>query len=871
MIFLLALCFADQPSAADSQKWQAFFEKEVTDLEGRFAKEVQTKADWETKRTQYRQELKEMLGLDPEPARSDLKPVITGQLEAHGIVVENLHFQAMPGLYVTANFYRPAQVAEVTQKLPTILYLCGHGGMMGKDGRSNGNKAHYQHHGIWFAQHGYTCLVIDTVQWGEFLGEHWGTYRLNRWWWLARGYTPAGLEAWSGIRALDYLATRPEVDMEKIGCTGRSGGGAYTWYVTALDNRVEVTCPTAGITTLRDHVLGNCIEGHCDCMFMNNFHRWDFDKLAALSAPRPLLISNTDKDDIFPLGGVMRIYNGTRRLYALLGKEKSIGLQLAEGPHKDTQPLNMGAFHWFDRFLKGTDPMAVIKEPAMALFKPDQLRVFKDLPKDEINTRIDESFVPAFKTPPVPETKEQWEAMKTQWLAALREKVFTKWNPVSIPSEPTDKHHFLRRCALLGLPFDQLQTVGSNRPHAFSGVAAVEGLYDVILHGSKAQMSLIELPISHRQGPFYFNILRYMDIPQAVAMAAETCQITITGRAEDWAWATQTAEKMGFGKNLTIVPEMELLSVQKLWDASGHQAFTDIVRYKDEWFCVFREGSSHVPGTNGTIRVLTSKDARHWESTAVLTENGIDLRDPKICIMPDGRLMITLGGSSYDGKEGVGEKRKLTGARSRVSFSTDGHTWTAPQPVSKDGDWLWRVTPDEKSAYGMSYTHTAADQNFKLHLWKTTDGLTHENIANPDLGRQCWPNETTLRFLPDHTMQALVRNERKGGHTFYGTAAPPYKTWTWTDTGEIIQGPHFLRLSDGRTIYAGRDFVSGKANTTLGRLSPDGYATPLLVLPSGGDTSYPGLAQAPDGTLLISYYSSHEGKSAIYLATVTVH
>lgn len=152
---------------------------------------------------------------------------------------------------------------------------------------------------------------------GRILGEHWGTYRLNRWWWLARGYTPAGLEAWSGIRALDYLATRPEVDMEKISCTGRSGGGAYTWYVTALDDRARLAAPTAGITTLRDHVLGNCIEGHCDCMFMNNFHRWDFDKLAALSAPRPLLISNTDKDDIFPLGGVMRIYNSTRRLYAL--------------------------------------------------------------------------------------------------------------------------------------------------------------------------------------------------------------------------------------------------------------------------------------------------------------------------------------------------------------------------------------------------------------------------------------------------------------------------------------------------------------------------------------------------------------------------
>ena len=737
---------APEKGRSDLGAWETFFEKEVSDLESRFEKEVQTKDDWEKNKARYRQELKEMLGLDPEPARGDLKPVITGTSAEAGIIVENLHFQALPGLYVTANFYRPA---EVTKKLPAILYTCGHGAEISADGRSNGNKAHYQHHGIWFAQHGYTCLVIDTVQWGEFLGEHWGTYRLNRWWWQARGYTPAGIEAWSGIRALDYLATRPEVDMDKIGCTGRSGGGAYTWYITALDDRVKVACPTAGITTLRDHVLGGCIEGHCDCMFMNNFHRWDFDKLAALTAPRPLLISNTDKDDIFPLGGVMHIYNSTRRLYRLLEAEKNIGLQLAEGPHQDTQPLNIGAFHWFDRFLTGTAPMAVIREPAVALFKPEQLRVFKELPKDEINTRIDELFVPEFKAPPVPETKEEWEKLKAQWMTALREKVFTKWSPTGIPGEPADGHHFMRRCALVGLPFDQLETLADNQKHATGGVQAVRGIYDILLHGSKAQLSLTELPTSHRQGPFYFNILRYLDIPQAVAMAAEKCEIIIRGRAEDWVWATQTAEKMGFGKNLKIIPEMELLGAQKIWDGAGHNAFTDLIRFRNEWFCVFREGSSHVPGTDGIIRVLSSKDGIKWESVAAISETGIDLRDPKICQMPDGRLMITLGGSIYDGSPAEGAKRKLTGARSRVTFSADGRTWTTPQPVSKDGDWLWRVTPVGKEAYGMSYTHTASDQNFKLHLWKSKDGLTYENIGNPDLGRQCWPNETTLRFLPD--------------------------------------------------------------------------------------------------------------------------
>src|SRR5215217_655671 len=110
----------------------------------------------------------------------------------------------------------------------------------------------------------------DTIQLGEIRGEHHGTYKDGRWWWAARGYTPAGVEAWNGIRALDYLETRPEVDRSRIGMTGRSGGGAYSWWVAALDDRIKVAAPTAGITTLRNHVVDGAVEGHCDCMFTVN-------------------------------------------------------------------------------------------------------------------------------------------------------------------------------------------------------------------------------------------------------------------------------------------------------------------------------------------------------------------------------------------------------------------------------------------------------------------------------------------------------------------------------------------------------------------------------------------------------------------------
>jgi dienelactone hydrolase len=177
-----------------------------------------------------------------------------------------------PGLYVTANLYRPEKVEK---PLPTILYVCGHANMM-KDGVSFGNKTGYERHGVWFAKHGYVCLIIDTVQLGEIRGEHHGTYSKGRWWWFSRGYTPAGLEAWSCIRALDYLETGRRWTRHAFGVTGRSGGGAYSWWITALDERIKASAPTAGVTDMQNQVIDGCVEGHCDCMFFVNTHRWDF-------------------------------------------------------------------------------------------------------------------------------------------------------------------------------------------------------------------------------------------------------------------------------------------------------------------------------------------------------------------------------------------------------------------------------------------------------------------------------------------------------------------------------------------------------------------------------------------------------------------
>ena len=312
-LLCLVPAFGEEKPALDTSRGDAmiaeYFCVGTDRLRDACLAEIESAEDWQQNKQRYRSELLEMLGLDPLPEKTDLKPVVTGKVEHDEFTVENVHFQSRPGLYVTGNLYVPK---NIDGKLPAILYVCGHG-RVAKDGISYGNKTHYQHHGGWFARHGYVCLTIDTLQLGEIEGVHHGTYNHNRWWWLNRGYTPAGVEAWNCVRALDYLETRPEVDASRFGVTGRSGGGAYSWWIAAIDERIKCAVPVAGITDLQNHVVDGCVEGHCDCMYMVNTHQWDYAKVAALISPRPLLISNTDSDGIFPLDGVVRTFESVRR------------------------------------------------------------------------------------------------------------------------------------------------------------------------------------------------------------------------------------------------------------------------------------------------------------------------------------------------------------------------------------------------------------------------------------------------------------------------------------------------------------------------------------------------------------------------------
>jgi len=314
------------------------------------------------------------------------------------------------------------------------------------------------------------------------------------------------------------------------------------------------------------------------------------------------------------------------------------------------------------------------------------------------------------------------------------------------------------------------------------------------------------------------------------------------------------AEMLEIGNQPERVEDQCLIDCRRIWDAAPHNAFTDLVRFRSRWFCVFREGQGHV-SPDGAIRVLSSKDGEQWTSAARLTSSAADLRDPKLTVAPGRRLMLSAAGALHP--------PAAHRHRSFVWFSRDGEEWTSPLPVGEPDLWLWRITWHRRTAYGVGYD--TAGENF-IRLYTSRDGRRFDVLV-PRLFDVGHPNETSIVFQPDDTVLCLLRRDGDPGSGQVGTADPPYRDWTWKDLGVRIGGPHLLRVPDGRLI-AGARLYDGAVRTSLLWLDPaQGQLTEFIRLPSGGDCSYPGLVWH-QGVLWVSYYSSHEGETAIYLARV---
>lgn len=309
-------------------------------------------------------------------------------------------------------------------------------------------------------------------------------------------------------------------------------------------------------------------------------------------------------------------------------------------------------------------------------------------------------------------------------------------------------------------------------------------------------------------------------------------------------------------------------SVDKIWDNGLHNAFTSIEKFKGEYYVTFREGESHIFDKNGNaegkIRILHSKDGQKWEALPAIGKEGYDLRDPKFSITPDGRLMVIIGGSIYKNKE-------LVGSQPHVMFSNDGRTFSEPQPVNVDPryrterDWLWRVTWHNGVGYSVSYGRNEQGQT-PLYLYSTTDGINYKHIQSFEFDN--FPNEATIRFLQNGSMAIMIRREQGDRECMWGVSNAPYTEWEWKKMGTFLGGPDFIVLDDEHIVAGGRTFLTSVPKTSLLLGNKAGQFEQVVVLPSGGDTSYPGFLVVGN-ELWVSYYSMHNSKNAsIHLAKI---
>jgi hypothetical protein len=304
---------------------------------------------------------------------------------------------------------------------------------------------------------------------------------------------------------------------------------------------------------------------------------------------------------------------------------------------------------------------------------------------------------------------------------------------------------------------------------------------------------------------------------------------------------------------------MRLLEVKKIWARAPHNAFPDLIRFNGCWFCVFREAQGHV-SDDGKLRVIRSKDGSVWTSVALLEWKAGDLREAKFSISANNQLMLCGAVRFLEPLDGNKHQ-------SVTWMSSDGERWSEPFCCPTGlGTWRWGVTWHKGAAYSFGY----GGKDRQGCLYRSEDGKNWSVLkdeAYPDV--QSYGNETSVVFREDDTAFCLLRRDRGSCSAMLGVSLPPYTEWVWNDLQVYIGGPKMIPFSLDRFL-AGVRLYGEEPRTSICWI----YTTPpglveALELPSAGDTSYPGLV-LQDDVLWVSYYSSHEDETSIYLARVKV-
>jgi len=315
------------------------------------------RASWEERAGIIRKGIIHGMQLEKMPEiEGNFSPVIRHTREMDGYIVENIAIESFPGFYITGNLYRPASPKE---KNPAVL--CPHGHATDKR-----FTADVQKRSAALARMGAIVFAYDMIGYGE-------SKQVNH-----RMPVALVIQTWNSRRVLEYLLSRPDVDPERIGMTGGSGGGTQTFMLTAIDPRIRVSVPVVQVSA---HFFGGCVCESGMPVHKSDHHQTNNVEIAALCAPRPLLLISNGDDWT---RNTPRIeYPYIQKVYALYDAEHRVeNVHLAAEKHDYGYSKRVAAYNFMAHHLKLRSSALPYdngyREDFVQVLEPDQLRVFDD-------------------------------------------------------------------------------------------------------------------------------------------------------------------------------------------------------------------------------------------------------------------------------------------------------------------------------------------------------------------------------------------------------------------------------------------------------------------------------------------------------------
>jgi dienelactone hydrolase len=336
-------------------------EQEAKDQLAEFAKTYSNLDQWKNRAATIREGILRGAGLVPLPPKGDLKPIIHSRREFKGYSVENVAFESLPGFFVTGNLYRP-----LDGNGPHAGVLCPHGHFPSKDGDGGGRfRPDMQYRCATLARMGAVVLAYDMVGWGE---SNQTTHKDEN---------VLAFQLWNSIRSVDFLLSLKDVDANRIGVTGASGGGTQTFLLTAVDDRVKLSAPVVMVSA---HFFGGC---QCESgmpIHRSDKHETNNAEIAAMAAPRPLILVSDGKDWTKNVPDVELPY--IRNVYKLFKAEDRVqGVFLKDEGHDYGYSKRLPVYKFFAKHLRLNLAPVVkddgsVEESAVTIQKKEAMMVF---------------------------------------------------------------------------------------------------------------------------------------------------------------------------------------------------------------------------------------------------------------------------------------------------------------------------------------------------------------------------------------------------------------------------------------------------------------------------------------------------------------